>query len=274
MKAAIHAFTAIAAWLLLSSTLLAQWPGYPAYKTPKKANGEPDLAAPAPRTADGKPDFSGVWRGAQVAGGRRGAPPPEPPPGTPPLATFRDIASTFKDGLPLTPYAKDVLGKHMARNSKDNPEASCLPMGIMQFWTQGFPRKFVQTPGLIVVLYEASSGIRQIFADGRPLPPKGDPQPWFYGYSSGKWDGDTLVVETNNLREDGWLDIIGTPLTDQAKLTERFRRVNFGRMEIDITVDDPKAYTRPWTVRHLQDIMLDTDIFEFICEENNHFTPK
>ena len=127
-----------------------------------------------------------MWRGAPVAGGRRGAPPPEPAPGTPPLATFRDIASTFKDGLPLTPYAKELLAKHMARNSKDNPEASCLPMGIMQFWTQGFPRKFVQTPGLIVILYEASSGIRQIFTDGRPLPPKDDPQPWYYGYSSGQ----------------------------------------------------------------------------------------
>ena len=104
-------------------------------------------------------------------------------------------------------------------------------MGIVQFHTQGAPRKFVQIPGLIVILYEASSGIRQIFTDGRPLPKLDDPQPWFYGYSTGKWEGDTLVVETNNLRDDGWLDIVGNPLTDQAKVTERFRRVNFGRME-------------------------------------------
>ena len=274
MKAASRALVAVVAFAALSSTLLAQWPGYPAYKTPKKANGEVDLTAPAPRTADGKPDFSGVWRGAPVGGGRRGAPPPEPPAGTPPVATFNNIASTFKDGLPLTPYAMDLLAKRKARNSKDNPEASCLPMGIMQFWTQGFPRKFVQTPGLIVVLYEASSGIRQIFTDGRPLPPQGEPQPYYYGYSSGKWEGDTLVVETNNLRDDGWLDIIGTPLTDQARLTERFRRVSFGRMEIDITVNDPKAYSKPWTARHVQDLMPDADIIEFICEENNHFTPN
>src|SRR5215470_19858507 len=228
MKAAKYAFASTLACAALSSTLLAQWPSYPAYKTPKKANGEPDLGAPPPRTADGKPDFSGVWRGAPVAAGRRGAPPPEPAPGTPPLATFRDIASTFKDGLPLTPYAKEVLAKRMARNSKDNPEASCLPMGIMQFWTQGFPRKFVQTPGLIVVLYEASSGIRQIYTDGRPLPPQGEPQPYFYGYSSGKWEGDTLVVQTNNLRDDGGAENIGVTLTAQAMLTERFRRVKLG----------------------------------------------
>jgi len=162
----------------------------------------------------------------------------------------------------------------MARNSKDNPEAHCLPMGIMQFHTQGAPRKFIQTPALIVILYEASSGIRQIFTDGRPLPPNNEPQPWFYGYSTGKWDGDTLVVETNNLRDDGWLDIVGTPLTDAAKLTERFRRVSYGRMEIDITVDDPKAYTKPWTVRHNQDIMPNGELIEFICGENQRFAPQ
>ena len=275
MKAAKDILIMMALGAALAPSLLAQWPAYPAYPTPKTADGKPDLAAPAPRTADGKPDFTGVWRGAAAGFGRRGAPPPpEPPPGTPPLATFRDIASTFKEGLPLTPYAKDVLQKHMARNSKDNPEASCLPMGIMQFWTQGFPRKFVQTLQLLVVLYEASSGIRQIFTDGRPLPKNDDPQPWYYGYSTGKWDGDTLVVETNNLRDAGWLDIVGTPLTDQARLTERFRRVSFGRMEIDITVDDPKAYTKPWTVRHVQEIIPDSDIIEFICQENNRFTPR
>src|SRR5262249_27440836 len=152
---------------------------------------------------------------------------------------------------PLQPWAAELLKKRMADNSKDNPEAHCLPMGIMQFHTQGAPRKFIQTPSLIVILYEASSGIRQIFTDGRQIP-NNDPQPWWYGYSVGKWEGDTLVVETGGLRDDGWLDINGSPLTAAAKITERFRRVNFGRMEIDITVDDPKAYTKPWTVRVVQ----------------------
>jgi hypothetical protein len=167
-----------------------------------------------------------------------------------------------------------LLVKHVARNSKDNPEASCLPMGLMQFWTQGFPRKFVHTPKLLVVLYEASAGLRQIYIDGRPLPKQGDPQPYYYGYSSGHWEGDTLVVESNNFRDDGWLDIVGTPTTDQLKMTERFTRTSFGRMNIDITIDDPKAFTKPWTVRHVQELMPDADIIEFICVENNHFAPR
>ena len=143
-------------------------------------------------------------------------------------------------------------------------------MGIMQFHTQGAPRKIVQTPGVIVILYEASSGLRQIFTDGRASP-KNDPQPWWYGYSVGKWEGDTLVVETTGLRDGGWLDIWGSPLTDAAKLTERFRRPTFGRIEIDITVDDPKAYTRPWTVRVNQQFLADEELIEFICLENQRF---
>jgi hypothetical protein len=213
--------------------------------------------------------FLGVWRGAPA--GQRGAPPPVATTGC--LARF--VISARHSGRPaVDTIGAELLTKRKAGNSKDNPEAHCLPMGIMQFHTQGMPRKFVQTPGLIVILYEASSGIRQIFTDGRPLPPNADPQPWYYGYSTGKWEGDTLVVETNNLRDNGWLDIIGSPLTDQAKLTERFRRVNYGRMEIDITVDDSKVYTKPWTVRHLQDIMPDGELIEFICEENNRFPPQ
>jgi hypothetical protein len=143
-------------------------------------------------------------------------------------------------------------------------------MGIVQFHTQGAPRKFIQTPGVLVILYEASSGLRQIFTDGRSLPGN-DPQPWWYGYSVGKWDGDTLVVETTGLRDGGWLDINGTPLSDRAKITERFHRVSYGRMEIDIMVEDAKFYTRPWTVRVNQRIMPDQELIEFICLENQHF---
>jgi hypothetical protein len=254
--------------------LAAQWPAYPTRGVPKTPDGKPNLSAPAPRTADGKPDLSGLWRGGGGAApaGQRGAATPAPTasPNDVPLATFRNVGANVKGGLPLQPWAADLLKKRNDDNSKDNPEAHCLPMGIMQFHTQGAPRKFFQTPDALVILYEASSGVRQIFTDGRTLP-NNDPQPWWYGYSVGKWDGDTLVVETTGLRDGGWLDIIGTPLTDAAKITERFRRVDFERMEIDVTIDDPKAYTRPWTVRINQQIMIDTELMEFICLENQRF---
>jgi hypothetical protein len=180
------------------------------------------------------------------------------------------VAQNIEGGLPFKPEAEALFKARQAANGKDNPEAVCLPMGIVQYHTQGAPRKIVQTPDVLVILYEASMGIRQIFTDGRALPTD-DPQPWWYGYSVGHWDADTLVVETSGLRDDGWLDVFGTPLTDAAKVTERFRRPTYGRMEIDVTVDDPKAYTRPWTVRVNQRIMPDQELLEFVCLENNRY---
>lgn len=153
----------------------------------------------------------------------------------------------------------------MADESKDNPDAYCLPMGHMQFHSHVQPRKIIQTPEVIVILYEGNAGVRQIFTDGRPSPDN-DPLPWWYGYSVGTWEGDTLVVETTHLRDDGWLDYNGTPLTDEGKITERFRRVNYGTMEIDVTIDDPKAYTEPFTVRVEHRIMPYTSLIEFVCE--------
>ena len=253
----------------LSSTLFAQWPNHPDPSVPRTKAGEPDLDAPAPRMPDGKPDLSGLWQGLNALPGRGGNTPAAPP-DAPPQAGFRDIGQNITGGLPFTPVGQELLKARVANNSKDNPEAWCLPMGIVQFHTQGAPRKFVQTSKLLVILYEASSGIRQIFMDGRKAP-TGDPQPWFYGYSTGRWEGDTLVVETTHLREDGWLDIIGSPLTDAATLTERIRRPTYGRMTIDVTVNDPKVYTRPWTVRVNQRIMPEQEIIEFICEENQRF---
>ena len=185
-----------------------------------------------------------------------------------PVATFANVGAGFKEGLPLQPWAADVLKKRHEENSKDNPDAVCLPMGLMQFHLHPQPRKIIQTPTLIVILYEGNAGIRQIYMDGRRAP-NNDPQPWWYGYSVGRWDGDTLVVETTNFRDGGWLDIWGSPLTDAAKMTERYRRVNFGVLEIDVTIDDPKAYTKPFTVRVDQRIMVDTEMIEFICNENN-----
>jgi hypothetical protein len=200
----------------------------------------------------------------------RGATPPAAPPQGPPVAGFRDVAQNMEGGLPLTPYGAELLKTRMAGNSKDNPEAHCLPMGIVQLHTQGAPRKFFHMPRSLVILYEASWERREIFLDGRSLPDE-DVHPWWYGYSVGHWDGDTLVVETARFRDGGWLDIIGSPLTDAGKVTERFRRVNFGRMEIDVTIEDPKAYTRPFTVRVNQQLMLDQELIEFICLENQRF---
>jgi hypothetical protein len=174
----------------------------------------------------------------------------------------------MQGGLPLQPWAADLLKKRVADNDKDNPDAHCLPMGIMQFHNHPEPRKIVQTPQATYIIYEANSGLRQIFTDGRSLPPK-DADPWWYGYSVGHWEGDTLVVETTGFRDGGWLDIDGNPLTDAAKVTERFRRPNFGTLEIDVTIDDPKAYTRPFTVRVNQRIMVDTELIEFICEDRD-----
>ena len=280
MKRLIHAAGLIAMVIAVSRPLSAQWASYPTAGVPRTADGKPNLDAPMPRTADGKPDLSGLWGRAAVGGAGRGrqggavAPTPPPPAGTPPVATFFDVGAGFPDGLPFQPWAAELKKQRNAANSKDNPDALCLPMGHMQFHMHGQPRRIMQQPGLIALMYEANYGLRYIFTDGRPLPPNGEPQPWWYGYSVGRWDGDALLVETNNLKDEGWLDVRGSPLTDQAKITERFRRVNFGRLEVDITIDDPKAYTKPFTVRVNQQILVDTEMIEFICNENQQFLKR
>jgi hypothetical protein len=266
-----------------SSLLLAQWPAYPTPGVPKTADGKPDLTGPAPKTPDGKPDFSGMWRFVDNPDARAGTPPPAGARSSgigvrvPGLVQFFDIGATLPDGLPLQPWAAELRSQRVAQDNKDNPDAHCLPIGLGQLHTHPEPRKIIQSPGLILILYEANSGLRQIFLDGRPLPGK-DADPWWYGYSTGKWDGDTLVVETTGFRDDGWLDVEGSPLTSAAKMTERFRRVNYGNMEIEITVDDPKAYTKPWTVKVHHRIMLNTELIEFVCLENEkdavHFRGK
>jgi hypothetical protein len=263
----------IAAIFAAASSLFAQWPAYPTLGVPKTTDGKPDLTAPAPRTRDGKPDFSGIWRFVDSPDARPGPAPPAQARSfgigirVPGLIQFFDIGSTLPDGLPFQPWAAELRRKRVARDNRDNPDAHCLPIGLMQLHTHPEPRKIIQTPGLIVILYEANAGIRQIFLDGRPLPGK-DAEPWWFGYSVGKWNGDTLVVETTGFRDDVWLDVEGSPLTESGKMTERFRRVNYGNMEIEITVDDPKAYTRPWTVKVHHRIMLDTELIEFVCQEN------
>ena len=272
MKIGIVALAAMS-FTVTPVVMRAQWPPFPTAGVPKTPDGKPDLNAPAPRTADGKPDLTGLWEFVPAArpnaadrppGGdtSAGLGPPRPGPNQ-----FFNIGSTLPGGLPFQPWAAELRKQRAAVNNKDNPDAHCLPIGLMQLHTHPQPRKIIQTPGLVAILYEAQGGVRQIFMDGRPLP-RNDPQPWWYGYSVGRWEGDTLVVETNGFRDDVWLDVEGSPLTGAGKMIERFRRVNYGNLEIEITVDDPKAYTKPWTVTVKQRIMLDTDLIEFVCQEN------
>jgi hypothetical protein len=267
---------------LASPLAFAQWEKRADPRVPRLPNGQVNLDAPTPKAADGHPDLSGLWTRAPGDGRGRGrganaTPPPPPPPGTPPVATFGNLGSNMPDGLPLTPWGNDVLKQRMAAQSKENPDANCMPMGFTQFHQQPQPREIVQLPQKILLLYEANYGLRQIYTDGRTLPKQGEPQPQWYGYSVGHWDGDTLVVESNNLRGaedgpfDGWLDVRGSPYSRDAKFTERFTRPTFGSLRIDVTVDDPKAYTKPFTVRINQRFMPDTELIEFICNENQQF---
>jgi hypothetical protein len=284
LKTLIKLYGFIAVLIVVTAPLLlAQWPAFQTRGVPRTPTGQPDLAAPTPRTPDGKPDLSGIWdngRNTNVQRGARGArgadfntatPGPAgqaPANAGPPNATFFNVGAGFSEGLPLQPWAAELVRKRMADNSKDNPDAHCLPMGFMQFHTHSQPRKIIQTRDVTLIVYEANSGLRQIFTDGRPLPGK-DAEPWWYGYSVGKWEGDTLVVETTGFIENIWLDVRGSPLTSSGKVVERFRRTNYGNLEIEITIDDPKAYTKPWTVKLNQRIYPDTELIEFICEDRD-----
>jgi len=260
---------------VVTTTVSAQWPKYTTPDVPRLADGQPNLTAPAPRTADGKPDLSGIWEIVFGGGGRgRGAAPapapaPPPDPNATPVSQFFEVAGRGYP-LPLQPWAAELKKKRMADNSKDNPDVWCLPIGLMQYHNHPQPRQIVQTKNLMLITYESNYGLRYIYTDGRPAP-NNDPTPWWFGYSRGWWEGDTLVVETTNFRGDeraGWLDVNGSPYTDALKMTERFRRPNLGTLEIDITIDDPKAYTKPFTVRVNQRLMVDSEMIEFICNEN------
>ena len=256
----------------LSLSLSAQWDLRPQAGVPKGPDGKVNLTAPAPRQADGKPDLSGMWMRSE-----RTEAPGSAPPGRPPLATFGNVGAGFKEGLPSQPWVADLVKKRA--NGFDNPDALCLPQGPLQYHLDPQPREIVHTPRRTFIIYESNYGLRTIYTDGRRLPPQGEPQPYWHGYSSGRWEGDMFAVESNNFRGaltgqpgDGWLDGRGDPFTDALRLTERFRRVNFGTLEIDVTIDDPKAYTRPFTVRVEQQIVADgSEMIEFICHENQMF---
>jgi len=250
-----------AAFVFFLSPAAGQWLNYPTPGIPRTPDGKPNLSAPAPRNADGKPDFSGLW---EIEHNR-----PCPPDGCAdqqPSQEFSNIGWSLKEGLPYRLWAAELVKTRIPENRLDDPLSLCLPIGIVRLHTFTGFKKITHTPGLVAILYEYNASYRQIMADGRPLPV--DPNPSWNGYSAGKWEGDTLVVETSGFRDGLWLDISGSPMSDASRITERFRRVNYGNLEIEITVDDPKAYTKPWTVKMNQTIKLDTDLLDYICLEN------
>ena len=256
---------AAALTLAAASSIEAQWLKYPTPGVPKTSDGKADLSAPAPRTRDGKPDLSGLWEPLHNR--------PCPPEGCNDMVVpqeFLNIGWSIKGGLPYQPWAADLVRQRTAENRLQDPNSFCLPTGVVRMHTTPLLRKVIQTPGLLVILNERETMYRQIFTDGRPFPP--DPQPSWSGYSTGAWEGDTLVIRTIGFRDGLWLDANGSPLSEDATITERFRRPNFGTMDVEITVEDLKAYTRPWAVTLRQTIVLDTDLLDYICKENERST--
>jgi hypothetical protein len=243
--------TGIAAGLVVTSAP-AQWLNYPTAGLPRTRDGKPDLAAPTPKTADGKPDLSGIWIPADIK-------------------YFMDLAADLKpEDIPYQPWTKALVDQRQAGVHKDDPLAQCMPPGVPRVETHGgHPFKIIEMPRELVILYETSTNevFREVFTDGRPLPK--DPQPSWKGYSVGKWEGDTMVVDTIGFNDRGWIDTgMGRPQTEALHVTERFRRRDVGHLEIGITIDDPKAYTKPWTAKINLGLIPDTELIESVCENS------
>ena len=255
---------AAATALVVASVALpsfGQWLFYPTSGVPRTADGKPNLSAPAPRNNDGTPDFSGMWGWVNIGtpcGARCGD--------TQISREFLNIAYSLKNGPPYQPWAAELVKKRKADQAKDDPNVRCMPRGAPRIWTDDYYKRIFHVPGRLIILTERNMQYRQIFTDGRPLPI--DPTPTWNGYSTAKWEGDTLVITTAGFKDDLWLDSDGNPLTDAAKMTEKIRRPNYGTLEVEITIDDPKAYTVPWTVKITQPLVLDSELLDYYCLEN------
>ncbi len=240
----------IAACALPTMAAYAQWPEVKTQGIPRLADGKPDLAAPVPRTADGRPDLSGVWDVGN-------------------LTYFQDLASGLKPGeLQLTPWAAGVQKQRRERDHIDDPYGYCLPLGVPRIDTRS-PFKILQTPGLTVFLHESFVGMmfRQVFTDGRPLPDASEVAPTWLGYSIGRWEGDTFVVESTGFRDRGWLSAnMAYPHSDGLHVIERFKRTGVGRMELTVTIDDPKAFVKPWTNTIPLKLLADSELMEAFCD--------
>jgi hypothetical protein len=232
--------------------LFAQWTKIPPYIPTQ--DGKPNLTAPAPKLPDGKPDFSGIWQAASAR-------------------YLRDLADVAKPAaIDLTPAGRAIYERRKTGiDAKIEPDAQCLPQGVPKINATPVPFKMVQTPTFVVILYEAFNLWRQVFLDGRE--PVKDPNPTWLGYSTGRYEGDVLVVETSGFNGKMWIDQAGLPSSETTKVTERFRRRDWGHLEIQVTVEDPRYYTRPWTVTEEIALLPNTELLEFICLENEKDQP-
>ena len=245
----------------------AQWLKYPSTGVPRTAAGKVNMSAPTPRTADRKPDLSGLWvtsnpwcpTGYDANSGLCGL---ELPMGLDGI----NLGRTLQGGLPYQPWLAKLVKERTANDSKDDPHVRCLPDTFLRAYSLPHILKIVQTPGLLIMLSEVNASYRQIFTDGRPLPV--DPTPSWQGYSTAKWEGDSLVIDSIGFRDGLWIDWNGSEIGESAKVRERITRPEFGHLDIEVTVDDPKAYTKPWTVKLRQKIVVDTELVDEICLEN------
>src|SRR5438094_978523 len=243
----------------LSATASAQWLDYPTPGVPRTADGKPNLQAPAPRRADGRPDLSGMWGwetrancGAHCNDFQISR-------------EFINISATLSGPLPYQPGVADLVKRRAAVQNED-PNAHCMPRGAPRIWTDDYYKRIFQVPDRVIILTERNMQYRQIFTDGRPLPKVQNPT--WNGYSTAAWQGDTLVVQTSGFKDDLWLDASGNPLTGTGTLTELIRRPNFGTLEVEMTIDDPASYTAPWTVILKQPLVLDSELLDYYCLEN------
>lgn len=241
---------------ICAGTASAQWISYPTPGIPRTPDGKPNLAAPVPKTAGGKPDLSGLWQRVRSNAPRR--------PGLEMGPNLEDYMRPGEKIPPMLPAAAELYRKRQANFMADRPSSRCLPHGIPDQMLIGEPLKIVQNPGLTLILYEEFARFRQIFTDGRPHPPVTEPA-WL-GYSTGHWEGDWFVVDTRGFNDKSWLDDSGRPHTEALHTIERFHRRDFGHLEVEITIDDPKAYTKPWSFPLQFEFFPDTEMIEDVCD--------
>jgi hypothetical protein len=234
----------------------AQWLNYPTPGIPRTPDGKPNLAAPVPKAPNGKPDLSGLWQRL-----------PNPRQRVTVLGMGPNLEDFMRPGEkipPLLPAAEALHQQRIANLLVDRPSAHCLPHSIPDEMLIPIPLKIVQNPGVTFILYEQFTRFRQIFTDGRPLPPPSNPS-WL-GYSIGKWDGDGFVVDTRGFNDKSWLDDTGLPHTEALHTIERFQRRDFGHMDVEITIDDPQSYTKQWSFPLHYQFFADTELMEDVCD--------